>query len=94
MSTENEMNWSVAVCAACGAALAVTAVMAAVVAVWRVTPVFLRGGLCATGTLIAAAGLWLCAWECGRRFEREHGERECGERGEGEVGSQELGVRS
>lgn len=83
MNRENEEKWMAAVCAACGAALAVTAVMAAVVAVWRVTPVCLRGGLCAAGTLLAAAGLWLCAWECGRRFEREHGARECGEKAEG-----------
>lgn len=30
------------------------------------------------GVLVVAAGLWICAWECGRRFEAEHGKRKCG----------------
>lgn len=30
------------------------------------------------GTLLAALGIWICAWISGRRFEREHGERQCG----------------
>jgi len=30
------------------------------------------------GAVVVLIGLWLSAWDCGRRFEREHGRRACG----------------
>lgn len=45
------------------------------------------------GGVLLALALWICAWECGRRFEAEHGKRICGCRPEdeetGRVGSRQ-----
>ena len=39
------------------------------------------------GVISMAFGLWLTAWQCGRRFEAEHGARRCGCRSEDEENS-------
>lgn len=37
------------------------------------------------GACLGLLGLWVAAWECGRRFEAEHGRRICGCRSEDEA---------
>lgn len=37
------------------------------------------------GVCLGLLGLWVAAWECGRRFEADHGGRVCGCRSEDEA---------
>lgn len=78
MRTEKEVNWEMIVCVTCGVGMLIAALWANLQMLWVFMPVIVRGALCAVGTLIVAAGLWICAWECGRRWERENGKRVCG----------------
>jgi hypothetical protein len=68
--TFNEKVFAVNVAFVCVLALAVIGL---IVAGW----VWPRVGMC-IGTLLAGCALWFTAWQSGRCFEREHGQRKCG----------------
>ena len=68
-------------------AMAAAGVWAALECVRRVVRSFIRNEVCDAleGLLLCAVcgvALWICAWECGRRWQAEHGGRACGAPGE------------
>ena len=85
--TDLEKKWAAWTVVTCACAMAAAGLWAALEVVRKAARVFIRPEVCdALEGLLSCAlcgvALWICAWECGRRFEREHGGRVCGAQGD------------